>query len=103
MIRARADVFFRLGRLSVLAGLVSALGGCVTTPSIFPAEPPPYMLLPADEMASCDAIAASSQYSARRAARLEYWLGRQPASGYGFQRFSLDAPKELLDERMRLD
>ena len=89
----------RAGLLCCLAG---ALGGCVTTP--FPlAEPPPYMLLPVDEMASCDAIAASFQFSARRAARLEYWLSRGPVLGYGFERFPEDAPKELVVERRRLD
>jgi hypothetical protein len=99
---ARGAVLIRAGLLSVLAGLAGVLGGCVTTP--FPlAEQPPYMLLPADEMASCDAIAASFQFSARRAARLEYWLARKPVSGYGFERFRLDAPRELVDERRRLD
>ena len=99
---ARGAVLIRAGLLSVLAGLAGLLGGCVTTPSPL-AEPPPYMLLPADEMASCDAIAASFQFSARRAARLEYWLARGPVFGYGFERFPLDAPKELVDERRRLD
>jgi hypothetical protein len=99
---ARGAVLIRAGLLSVLAGLAGVLGGCVTTPSPL-AEPPPYMLLPADEMASCDAIAASFQFSARRAARLEYWLARKPVSGYGFERFPLDAPTELVDERRRLD
>jgi hypothetical protein len=99
---ARGAVLIRARLLSVLAGLAGVLGGCVTTPSPL-AEPPPYMLLPADEMASCDAIAASFQFSARRAARLEYWLARGPVFGYGFERFPLDAPKELVDERRRLD
>ena len=99
---ARGAVLVRAGLLSVLAGLAGVLGGCVTTPSPL-AEPPPYMLLPADEMASCDAIAASFQFSAKRAARLEYWLARGPVSGYGFERFPLDAPKELVAERRRLD
>lgn len=99
---ARGAVLIRAGLLSVLAGLAGLLGGCVTTPSPL-ADPPPYMLLPADEMASCDAIAASFQFSARRAARLEYWLARGPVSGYGFERFPLDAPKELVGERRRLD
>src|SRR5258708_21340522 len=98
----RGAVLIREGLLSALAGLAGVLGGCVTPP--FPlAEQPPYMLLPADEMASCDAIAASFQFSARRAARLEYWLARKPVSGYGFERFPLDAPRELVDERRRLD
>jgi hypothetical protein len=61
------------------------------------------MLLPVDEMASCDAIAASFLFSARRAARLEFWLSRRPAGGYGSERFPVDAPKELVGERRRLD
>jgi hypothetical protein len=89
-------------RTGLLCCLVGALGGCVTTYP-FLVEPPPYMLLPVDEMASCDAIAASFQFSARRAARLEYWLSRGPVSGYGFERFPEDAPRDLVVERRRLD
>jgi len=88
-------------RCGLLWGLVSALGGCVTDSSSL--TPPPYMLLPVDEMMSCDAITASFQYSAKRAARLEYWLSVGPLPGYGFARFPVDAPKELVDERRRLD
>lgn len=87
-------------RAALLWGLLCTVGGCVTDPL---AEPPPYMLLPADEMMSCDAIAASFHFSARRAARLEYWLAVGPPGGYGFERFPADAPKELVDERRRLD
>jgi hypothetical protein len=61
------------------------------------------MLLPVDESMSCDAIAASFHFSANRAARLEYWLSAGPVRGYGFERFPVDAPKELVDERRRLD
>jgi len=82
-------------------GLVCALGGCVTNSPF--AEPPPYMLLPADEMMTCDAIAASFHFSAMRAARLEYWLSTGSLAGYGFERFPEDAPKELVYERRRMD
>ena len=49
------------------------------------------------------AIAASFRFSARRAARLEYWLSVGSLAGYNFERFPLDAPKQLVDERRRLD
>jgi hypothetical protein len=65
--------------------------------------PPPYMLLPADEMMSCEAIAASFYFAARRAARLEYWMSVGHLRGYGFDEFPHDAPRELVDERRRLD
>jgi hypothetical protein len=84
---------------SVLACL---LGGCATGYVAF-APPSPYMVLPVDESMSCGAIAASFRYSVRRAARLEYWLAAGPLSGYDSERFPLDAPKQLLDERKRLD
>lgn len=61
------------------------------------------MLLPVDETMSCNGIAASFRYSARRAARLEYWLSVGPLAGYGNERFPVDAPTQLLDERRRLD
>jgi hypothetical protein len=89
-------------RAACVWGLLCSVGGCVTDPSAF-AEPPPYMLLPVDESMSCDAIAASFHFSAKRAARLEYWLSAGPVRGYGFERFPIDAPKELVDERRRLD
>jgi hypothetical protein len=89
-------------RAALAGGLLGVLGGCVTTPAPL-AEAPPYMLLPVDESASCDAIAASFQFSAKRAARLEYWLSRGPVSGYGYERFPEDAPKDLVIERRRLD
>jgi hypothetical protein len=91
-----------VARAACLWGLLSAVGGCATDPALF-AEPPPYMLLPVDQSMSCDAIAASFQFSAKRAARLEYWLSAGPVHGYGFERFPVDAPKELVDERRRLD
>jgi hypothetical protein len=61
------------------------------------------MLLPVDETMTCDGIAASFRFAARRAARLEYWLSVGPLAGYGYERFPLDAPKQLIDERRRLD
>jgi hypothetical protein len=54
-------------------------------------------------MMTCDAIAASFRFAARRAARLEYWLSVGPLAGYGYERFPEDAPKQLVDERRRLD
>jgi hypothetical protein len=89
-------------KFGVLWGVVCALGGCVTGSSPLN-PPPPYMLLPVDEMMTCDATAASFHFAARRAARLEYWLSVGPLAGYGFERFPQDAPKQLMDERRRLD
>jgi hypothetical protein len=90
-------------RLGLLSGMVCALGGCVTdTYPLIPA-PPPYMLLPVDETMTCDGIAASFRFAARRAARLEYWLSAGSLAGYGYERFPEDAPKQLVDERRRLD
>jgi hypothetical protein len=98
-VRPRIAAFARLG---LLWGAVSALGGCVTT--AYPLDPPPpYMLLPVDETMTCDGIAASFRFAARRAARLEYWLSVGPLAGYDYERFPLDAPKQLVDERRRLD
>jgi len=92
----------RFARSGLLWGVLTALGGCVT--NNYPFDPaPPYMLLPVDEMMSCEAIAASFRFAARRAARLEYWLAVGPLAGYGFERFPDDAPKQLVDERRRLD
>jgi hypothetical protein len=92
-----------IARHSLLSGLVCALGGCITDSGQILNPPPPYMLLPADEMMSCDAIAASFHFAARRAARLEYWLSVGHLQGYGFDEFPHDAPRELVDERRRLD
>jgi len=52
---------------------------------------------------SCDGIAASFRFSARRAARLEFWLSVGPLAGYGYERFPQDAPQQLVDERRRMD
>jgi hypothetical protein len=91
-----------LTRWAGFCALVCTLGGCVTNQVVLE-PPPPYMLLPVDEMASCEAISASFMFSAKRAARIEYWLsvGRWP--GYGYDRFPLDAPRELVEERRRMD
>jgi hypothetical protein len=89
--------------LSLSASLACALAGCVTSTSYTLDPPPPYSILPVDESMSCTAIAASFRYAARRAARLEYWLAKGPLAGYGYERYPLDAPKELIDERRRLD
>lgn len=79
-----------------------ALSGCATGYYTL-APPSPYMVLPVDESMSCNAIAGSFRYSVRRAARLEYWLAAGPLAGYDSERFPLDAPKQLVDERKRLD
>jgi hypothetical protein len=88
----------RLGLLAV----VGALAGCVTDDQAL-YSPPPYALLPVDETMTCEGIAASFRFAARRAARLEYWLAEGPLAGYGYERFPLDAPRQLVDERRRLD
>jgi len=97
----------QVARLGLLCSLVSALGGCVTNTfpvtDTNPFDPPPYMLLPVDESMTCSGIASSFRFAARRAARLEYWLSVGPLAGYGNERFPLDAPKQLVDERRRLD
>jgi hypothetical protein len=87
----------------LLCGLICALGGCVTDVNNSLGSPPPYMLLPADEMMSCDAMTASFLFSTKRAARLEYWLAVGRPRGYGFERFPIDVPQELVGERRRLD
>lgn len=81
--------------------LASPLAGCVT--AVYPIDPPPYPILPVDESMTCTGIAASFRFAARRAARLEYWLSVGPVAGYENERFPLDAPKQLVDERRRLD
>ena len=90
-----------VARLGLLCSIVCTLGGCVTT--VYSPDPPPYMLLPVDESMSCNGIAASFRFAAKRAARLEYWLSVGPLAGYGNERFPFDAPKQLVDERRRLD
>jgi hypothetical protein len=92
-----------LARCSLLCVLICGLGGCVTDPPPTLASPPPYMLLPVDEMMSCNAIAASFRFSARRAARLEYWIAVGPLQSYDVDKFAEDAGVELVDERRRLE
>lgn len=92
-----------LRNLALLSGVACALAGCVTYAYPVNEPPPPYALLPVDESMSCNGIAATFRYSARRAARLEYWLAAGPLAGYGYERYPLDAPKQLIDERRRLD
>lgn len=89
-------------RIVLASIMISALGGCATGYYTL-APPSPYMVLPVDESMSCSAIAGSFRYSVRRAARLEYWLAVGSLAGYDSERFPLDAPKQLFDERMRLD
>ena len=90
-----------VAQLGLICGIVCTLGGCVTN-SYF-VEPPPYMVLPVDDSMTCNGIASSFRFAARRAARLEYWLSVGPLAGYGNERFPFDAPKQLVDERRRLD
>jgi hypothetical protein len=66
-------------------------------------SPPTYNLLPVDETMTCESIASSFRFAAKRAARLEYWLEIGPIAGYGYERFMVDAPRQLLDERRRMD
>ncbi len=87
----------------ICVGAVLALTGCVTQPVYVVGPAPPYSLLPVDESMSCSAIAGSFRFAVRRAARLEYWLAAGPLAGYDSDRFPLDAPKQLEDERRRLD
>ena len=88
-------------KVSLLCCIICTMCGCGTT--VYPFDPPPYMLLPVDRSMSCNGIASSFRFAARRAARLEYWLSVGPLAGYGNERFPLDGPKQLVDERRRLD
>lgn len=94
---------FPVSRLAGLWTLPLLLAGCVTDQPYVIDPPLPYMLLPVDESMSCNAIAGSFRFSVKRAARLEYWLAAGPLAGYDSDRFPLDAPKQLADERRRLD
>ena len=101
----------RSGRMRCVAKLaplcaVLLLSGCVTAavPVADPFAPEePYLVLPVDESMSCAAIAASFRFSARRAARLEYWLASGPIPGFGYARYEIDAPAKLHDEFRRMD
>ena len=89
---------------SLAAAVALALGGCVTyQPVPLLLQPPIYPILSVDASMSCEAMTASFIFSARRAARLEYWLHVGPLPGYGTDRFGVDAPIELATERRRLD
>lgn len=98
--KTRASACLR--NLWVLSSMAALLAGCGTYAAPFN-PPPPYAVLPVDELMSCNGIAASFRYAARRAARLEYWLSVGPLAGYGYERYPLDAPKQLIDERRRMD
>ena len=97
----------RPARIAVLlAGLLpAALGGCSAPASRLSAlrSPPPYRIIEVDKAMSCEALAASFHFAAVRAARLEYWLAVGQLPTYGLDRFGVDAPAELEDERGRLD
>lgn len=98
-----------LGARSACSGVavvaILALGGCMTAPvAVWPLyQDEPYALLSVDESMSCDALTASFMFSARRAARLVYWLEAGPVAGFGHARFGVDAPKKLRDEFRRMD
>jgi hypothetical protein len=83
---------------------VVSLGACTTFEPFPPVVPAPaYPILPVDASMSCEAMTASFIFSARRAARLEYWLEVGPLPGYGTDMYGLDAPREIAAERRRLD
>ena len=65
--------------------------------------PPPYAVLPVDESMSCNGIAASFRLRGAARGAAGYWLAVGPLAGYGYERYPLDAPKQLIDERRRLD
>ena len=91
---------------ALVAGLLpAALGGCSAPAAGLSAlrSAPPYRLIDVDKAMSCEALAASFHFAAVRAARLEYWLDAGQLPTYGLDRFGLDAPAQLEDERGRLD
>lgn len=96
---------FKLRPIRCAASLLAALllDGCVTYEPLVVGPAPPYALLPADELMSCEAITASFMFAAKRAARIEFWLEVGPLPGYGNDMFGVDAPRELVAERQRLD
>jgi len=101
MTRYDAGLVF-LARCGLLWGLVLRARSCVTDSGQALSPPPPYMLLPTDEMMSCNAMPRPS--ISRRACRSPGILdvGGAP-KGYGSDEFPRDAPRELVDERRRLD
>jgi hypothetical protein len=95
--------FRRAPGLVAAIALVS-LGACTAyqpAPQLGPA--PAYPILSVDASMSCEAMTASFIFSARRAARLEYWMKVGPLPGYRTDMFGVDAPKEIVAERRRLD
>ena len=94
----------KIRRIAALLAAVSTtqVVGCMTDQRLLVA-PPPYAVLPVDDSMSCDAMTASFLFSAKRAARIEYWLDVGPLPGYGFDRFGSDGPRELVTERQRMD
>ena len=93
----------RIYKLRAAAIAVLSLAGCVPYEPVMLVPPPPYPLLPVDRLMSCEAMTASFIFSAKRAARLEFWLAFGPLPGYGTDMFGVDAPRELAAERRRLD
>jgi hypothetical protein len=96
---------FRSSAPGVTAAVALLLLGACTTNGPVPLSAPAvdYPIFSVETSMSCDAMTASFVFSARRAARLEYWLevGRLP--GYGTDMYGVDAPKEIAAERRRLD
>jgi len=98
-----AGFLVSIPRIAAVIALVS-LGACTTfqpVPWLGPA--PVYPILPVDASMSCEAMTASFIFSAKRAARLEYWMEVGPLPGYGTDMFGVDAPIEIAAERRRLD
>src|SRR3954452_18234342 len=90
-------------KVAVAVALVS-LGACTTfQPAPLLGPVPVYPILQVDASMSCEAMTASFIFSAKRAARLEYWLEVGPLPGYGTDMFGVDAPREIAAERRRLD
>jgi hypothetical protein len=102
-VRGYVAAFVSLARRGLPLALICGLGGCVTDPVSTLTPPPPYMLLPADEMMSCAAITASFRFAARRAALLEYWMSVGRLQTYERDKFPEEVRIELVDERRRLD
>ena len=84
--------------------LLVRLGGCVTTYPFRSIEPPPYMLLPVDEMAIVRRYRSLVPVfgEARRPSGI-LAVGRARLAGTDLNDFREDAPRELVDERRRLD
>ena len=100
--RPFVETMMRNGMLALIAVM---LEGCVTAPvrMSYLDHDEPYALLSVDESMSCQALTASFLFSARRAARLEYWLATGPIAGFGHARYEVDAPAKLRGEFRRMD